>query len=206
MTTDNYHDDDGLLFNKLGISDPRELHEYDLLAGEIHAPAALAYAEAQERLGMATLNGIHEILFGELYEWAGRPRGVPLYKGESRFADPDHIEGWLDATMRQFERAVGTGDSEDDFRRFLGELWGRLNWLHPYPEGNGRATQIFVSAVALRYGYEIDWGMIARSDELEAARESVTNRFGRYQRLLWQALHRINGGRTVTGHYPDRSR
>ena len=205
MTADNYHDANGLLLNTLGITDPNELKDYDLLAGRMYAPTALAFAEAQPTLGMATLDGIHGILFSELYAWAGKPRTVPLHKSETQFADPDRISGWLDRTMPQFEATVQRSPAEADFRRILAELWGRLNWLHPYPEGNGRATQIFLTAVARRHGYDIDWSLISRAAELDAAIASVKQDFVPYRTLLTSALARHDPARPATSYYADRT-
>jgi cell filamentation protein len=204
MTADRYHDDAGVLFNKLGITNARELREYDLLAGELNARPALAYADRQPRLGMDALCGIHEILFSELYPWAGKPRQVSLIKGETTFADPVRINGWLDGTMRGFTRAVEA--TPENLTQFMAELWGRMNWLHPFPEGNGRATQIFMTAVAHRYGQEIDWRRITRNAELTAAKRSVKYDFGGYHVILIDSLRPIQTGeRTTLLPFPGRS-
>lgn len=50
MTADNYHNTDGLLSNKLGITDKRALREYDFTLGQINAIPALQYAERQDKL------------------------------------------------------------------------------------------------------------------------------------------------------------
>ncbi|HWV58771.1 MAG TPA: Fic family protein [Longimicrobiales bacterium] len=204
MTADNYHDGSGVLRNLMGITDPRELAEFDLLAGEIYGYAALAFAERQTTLSMDTLCGVHRIIFGELYPWAGKARTVPLFKNNTQFAPPERIPGWLDAVLPGFESALRQRPM--DFNQLLAELWGRMNWLHPFPEGNGRATQIFITAVARRHGRDIDWNKVARSDELHAARASITQDFAPYRALLTVAVHPFRKREDEPPLFPDRGR
>lgn len=63
-----------------------------------------------------------------------------------------------------------------------------MNWLHPFPEGNGRSIQIFMTAVVRRHGRDIDWSCIEHNAELEAARLSIKRDSSGYQRLLSRAL------------------
>lgn len=58
LTADNYHDDTGLLFNRLGITDRNELRKYDILVGDLNANKALTYADNVATLSMETLCGI----------------------------------------------------------------------------------------------------------------------------------------------------
>ena len=205
MTADNYHNDAGVLNNLLGITNANELREYDLLASDLNAPLALAYAERQTKLDMDVFCAIHEILFKELYSWAGKPRTVPLHKQATEFAPPDKINGWLDRVMPQFEHALN--QRPDDFSPMLAELWGRLNWLHPFPEGNGRTTQIFITAVARQHEYDIDWHRITRTEELDAAKLSVQQDFSGYKGLLSRCLSELDQSSVHDSHFPtDRER
>ena len=203
MTADNYHDQYGVLLNLLGITDAAELSAYDLLASDLYAATALAYAERQPKLAMDELSTIHAIMFAEIYPWAGKPRTVPLFKRDTQFAEPARIPGFVDRLMPQFQQAAAANPA--DLSRFLSELWGRLNWLHPFPEGNGRTTQIFITAVARQHGRDIDWSAITRAAELDAARASVKQDFQPYRLLLLRALHDRAPTDTPTVHFPTRT-
>jgi cell filamentation protein len=140
---------------------------------------------------MVELANIHAILFAEIYPWAGKLRTVPLFKGATQFAESSRIPGFVDQPMPQFQQAATAKSA--DVPCFLAELWGRLNWLHPFPEGHGRATQIFITAAARQHGRNIDWPAISRIAELDAARASVTQDSLPYRRWLLTALRdRIN--------------
>ena len=196
------HDDNGVLINKMSIRNSKHLQEYDLLLSKTQAPIAFAFALEQTCLGMDSLNGIHAILFDELYEWAGKARTTNLYKGESSFAPWERIDGWLNSTMPQFN--IAARQRPDEFYKILAELWGRVNRLHPYPEGNGRATQIYINAAARKHGWDIDWSLIDRGEELDAAYRSLKEDFAGYRSIANKAMVRPRLDETKTVFFPTR--
>jgi len=183
MVADNYHDDNGVLKNKLGLTDRKALRAAEYAIVRQALPDALAFAQSESNLSLNTLKGIHQHLFGDVYEWAGKTRTVPLYKGETAFAPVSRInDDWFQGLMDGFNRAVRK--EPDRFRRHLGELWGRLNWLHPFPEGNGRSSQLFLTIVARRHGHDIDWSRVDPDHERAAAIAAIQTNFSPYEVLL----------------------
>ncbi len=203
MVADNYHDHNGVLRNKLGISDAAQLRAAEYRIVRQAMGDALAFAQSQTDLNLDTLKGIHRILFEDVYGWAGKTRTVPLFKGESAFAPPERItDAWMDGLMGGFKRAVAAEPHR--FGRHLGELWGRLNWFHCFPEGNGRATQLLLTVVARRHGRDIDWPRVDADAERQAAIASVRNSFGAYEALLIGSLVPLDTERPLSQLWLER--
>ena len=183
MVADSYHDQNGVLHNLLGITDARSLRKAEYAIARRNAPEAIGHLRNADPLDLNALCAAHRIVFADVYRWAGKTRKVPLFKGDSEFAPPDKINtAWMDALMDGFGRAARK--EPERFRRHLAELWGRMTWLHPFPEGNGRLTQLFISEVARRHGKAIDWSRIDPIDERNAGIDAVRGRFGLYDTLL----------------------
>ncbi len=70
----------------------------------------------------------------------------------------------------------------------LDQCWGQLNELHPFREGNGRTTQLFITALARRYERDIDWSRIDPLAERNAAIESMRQNYSAYSVLLANVL------------------
>jgi cell filamentation protein len=118
--------------------------------------------------------GIHRRLFEGIYTWAGKYRTVEIAKGRTVFAPVRALKGYADRDILPVfaEKARGSLDAAG-FYTALAECWGELNFLHPFREGNGRATQIFVAALAPRHGQTINWSLVDRSVEISAAQAAA---------------------------------
>lgn len=180
----------GVLVNKLGITDPGELQEAEYALARTAAPDALKYADGVPDLDEAALKKIHHILFKDVYEWAGETRRVALAKGKTVFAPVRALHGYADREIlpRFRQAAEQAGDDNVQFSGALSEVWGELNALHPFREGNGRATQLFVTAMAHRYDRDIDWRKVSRADELAAAEAAMRLDYAGYTKLLTGAM------------------
>jgi fido (protein-threonine AMPylation protein) len=115
------------------------------------------------------LRHIHHYLFQDVYVWAGEFRTVPIAKGNSFFARPEHIQAELQKLFHQLagEQFLRGIDSSGFCRRAAHYL-GEINALHPFLEGNGRAQREFIRELAAEAGYEIAWDLVTQ-DEMFAA-------------------------------------
>ncbi len=124
------------------------------------------------------LQQIHAFLFGGLYDFAGKIRTKNISKGGFAFANAMHLPATLEAIERMPE---GT----------FGEIVGKyveMNVAHPFMEGNGRATRIWLDLM-LKRGLKmcIDWSRVDKRAYLGAMRESVADP-ARLEALLEAAL------------------
>ncbi|HMI09673.1 MAG TPA: Fic family protein [Candidatus Saccharimonadales bacterium] len=105
------------------------------------------------------LQQIHEYLFGGLYDFAGKIRKLNISKDGFRFANPLYLED----ALRSIERMP-----EITFEEII-EKYAEMNIAHPFMEGNGRSTRIWLDLILKKQlGKCIDWATINKNDYLEA--------------------------------------
>ena len=193
--SDPYMGADGVLLNRLGLTERGVLERVEFRLSLMNAAPALAMAESAEHLNVAMWCAIHWRLFGLLYDWAGELRKVEMSKRESWFCPVAWINGYADREVLPLfgERAKAAADDERAFAVALAECWGELNFTHPFREGNGRATHIFVTALARRSGRTIDWNKVDATEEMLAGEQSTRGKYDGYKKILSQAMRRSAG-------------
>ena len=112
------------------------------------------------------LQQIHGYLFGGLYDFAGHIRTKNISKGGFSFANAQYLE----QTLQNVEAMPETNFEE------IVEKYVEMNVAHPFMEGNGRATRIWLDLMLKRSIKQcIDWSQIDKNDYLEAMRQSVVS-------------------------------
>ncbi|MEA4896503.1 MAG: Fic family protein [Oscillospiraceae bacterium] len=120
------------------------------------------------------LCGIHRYLFGDIYPFAGRYRRESIAKGQTIFENPANIERKLKKLLAQLkEERFLKQTTAQDFLPRLAYYFTELNYLHPFREGNGRATREFVRQLLLVSGYAVDWSAVSVDELLLAMGASV---------------------------------
>lgn len=150
-----------VLRNKLGISDATELQtaEHDVV--EIQATALTeGDAPIEGDTAAERLSSIHSTLFGEIYDWAGENRVVNMAKGGQNFGDHSSMNMYLRQLNGQINRFDWDASSFDDKVDKLADLHTDLNFAHPFREGNGRSSRVFMSDLASHHGVDLDFGAV----------------------------------------------
>lgn len=112
------------------------------------------------------LQQIHAYLFGGLYDFAGQIRKVNIAKGGFQFA----MAQYLPQTLADIELMPQSSFDE------IVSKYVEMNIAHPFREGNGRATRIWLDIMLkAALGHCIDWSMINKNKYLEAMTASVVN-------------------------------
>ena len=112
------------------------------------------------------LQEIHGFLFQDIFEFAGKTRDVNLSKGNFRFANLLY----LDSNLAIIERMP-----EGSFDEII-EKYVEMNVAHPFREGNGRATRIWLDLMLKRnLDVCVDWASVDRADYLSAMERSPVN-------------------------------
>ena len=112
------------------------------------------------------LQQIHAYLFGGLYDFAGQIRTKNISKGGFTFANCMHFP----ATLQTIERMPETTFDE------IMDKYIEMNVAHPFMEGNGRSTRIWLDLMLKRSLKRcVDWSQIDKNEYLSAMRESVTD-------------------------------
>ncbi|MDX2969072.1 Fic family protein [Kribbella solani] len=108
------------------------------------------------------LHAIHKQLFQDVYEWAGQPRpDVTVVKGvPGGFAPPNLIDRYLTDAAEAISSADWASMDQEQFAQQAAKVFAYVNQAHPYREGNGRATKLFMQHVSELSPYELDYTRI----------------------------------------------
>ncbi|WP_249777606.1 Fic/DOC family protein [Paenalkalicoccus suaedae] len=133
----------------------------------------LQLKELSGRLDFSHFKEIHRYIFQDLYPFAGKLREENISKDGFTFAQWTHLEE----------------NGEELFTKLLSEDWAELttaelvhalahylaeiNVLHPFREGNGRATREYIRQLARRYGFAINWSRVDNDRILQASIRST---------------------------------
>ena len=113
-----------------------------------------------------SLQAIHKYLFQDCFETAGLVRKHDIRKGDTLFCKAMYLEDNLRTVSNM---------KEDTFEDII-ERYVEMNIMHPFYEGNGRATRIWLDFLLIkRLGKCVDWKKIDKEDYLSAMRRSVIN-------------------------------
>lgn len=154
-----------MLENKLGITSSPALAEAEeriskKKAVELFESGVLDTLEAGK---FASLQTIHRVLFEDIYDFAGRIRAVNLAKGSFRFAPLMY----LDAALQNIDKMP-----QGNFDQIV-EKYVEMNIAHPFREGNGRATRIWLDCMLKKeIGMVVDWSKVDKEDYLLAMERS----------------------------------
>ena len=112
------------------------------------------------------LKEIHAFLFQDIFDFAGKTRDVNLSKGNFRFANLLYLESNLAIIERMPE-----GSFDEIIEKYV-----EMNVAHPFREGNGRATRIWLDLMLKKNLNKcIDWTIVDRADYLSAMERSPVN-------------------------------
>lgn len=155
---------DDLLHNKLGISEPAELAkaEYDITAQKTSQILASLHPAIFD---FELLLDLHRQLFEDIYDFAGKVRTVNISKPDSPvpFCYCDFIPIESNRIFGELARdKYLVGLPHDEFTDKLAFYASELNALHPFREGNGRTTRLFLDLLCNHAGYIIDFTLASR--------------------------------------------
>lgn len=112
------------------------------------------------------LQEIHKYLFDGLYDFAGQIRKVNIAKGNYRFANCLYLEAALAAVEKM---------PETNFEEIIAK-YVEMNVAHPFREGNGRATRIWLDMILKkRIGKVVNWQKVDKTSYLQAMERSPVN-------------------------------
>jgi cell filamentation protein len=155
-----------VLANKLNIHNQLDLNKAEEKISKQKAKKLFESGEIN-RIEVGTFKGlsqIHAYLFGDIYDFAGKLRDVNIAKGNFRFAPlmylPQSLEN-IDAM------------SQNNFEKII-EKYVEMNIAHPFREGNGRATRIWLDLILKKELKQvIDWNEVDKEDYLLSMERSV---------------------------------
>lgn len=153
------------LENKLGITDSSALAREEEKISKKQALELFetGYLDTLTAGTFESLSLIHKYLFDEIYEFAGKMREVNIAKGNFRFAPLMYLQAALDNIDKMPQK---------DFDAII-EKYVEMNIAHPFREGNGRATRIWLDLILKKeLGKVVDWSLVDKEDYLLAMERS----------------------------------
>lgn len=154
-----------MLENKLGITDLAELARIEEKISKQKAAEMFesGYLESLEAGTYESLAMIHKYLFDEIYDFAGEIRKVNISKVNFRFVPLMY----LDAALQSIDKMPQSTFDE------IVEKYVEMNVAHPFREGNGRSTRIWLDLMLKKeIGYVVDWSKVNKEDYLLAMERS----------------------------------
>ena len=152
--------------NKLNITDQIELSKAEERISKQKARILFDSGDIS-KIAVGAFEGlcqIHSYLFGDIYEFAGKVRNVNIAKGSFRFAPLMYLKPSLEAIdalpQRSYEEII--------------EKYVEMNIAHPFREGNGRATRIWLDLILKQELKKVvDWNLVDKDEYLSAMERSV---------------------------------
>lgn len=154
-----------MLENILGISDSVELARVEEMISKTKA-IKLFDSGLLNQLKLGEVNSlytIHQLLFGDIFEFAGQTRLVNITKGNFRFAPIMYLE----VALKNIEKMPQTTFNE------IVEKYVEMNIAHPFREGNGRSMRIWLDLIFKKeLGQVVNWSLVDKDDYLLAMERS----------------------------------
>ncbi|MBQ3164523.1 MAG: Fic family protein [Lachnospiraceae bacterium] len=153
------------LENKIGITDSVELARVEEKVSKKRALELFesGYLNSLEAGSFKTLAEIHKYLFEQIYDFSGKVRTVNIAKGNFRFAPVMYLKAALESVEKM---------PQSTFDEII-EKYVEMNIAHPFREGNGRSTRIWLDLMLKKeLGVVIDWSLVDKDDYLMAMERS----------------------------------
>ena len=154
------------LENKLGITNSADLAREEEKFSKKRAKELFEkdLLKDMEPGKFSSLKAIHKYLFQDVYEFAGEIRKVNIAKGNFRFAPLMYLE----VALKNIDNMP-----QNDFNQIV-EKYVEMNIAHPFREGNGRSTRIWLDHILKNeIGKVVDWGKVDKEDLLAMERSPI---------------------------------
>lgn len=173
--------DSQVLINKLGITNAEQLRKTEYAVANARL-RELRANPIQGNFDLAHLKQIHYFLLRDIYAWAGQTRDE-VYITNNRFSKGNVLFSMQSEIQKDahnvFKKLADQNYLKGNEKNKvlviskLTDLYVGMNKIHPFREGNGRATQEFIFQLMKQAGYEIDYSKVDKSRWNASARDSA---------------------------------
>lgn len=155
-----------VLENKLNITDQIELNKIEEKISKQKAKQLFDSGDIN-KIDVGTFKGlsqIHKYLFGDIYDFAGKIRDVNISKHNFRFSPLIYLK----ASLENIEKMP-----QNNYEQII-EKYVEMNIAHPFREGNGRATRMWLDLILKKeINKVIDWNLVDKEEYLSAMERSI---------------------------------
>lgn len=193
------YDDVPVLRNLLNIKDEKLLLE---------AESNITYIKLldiddkikSEKFDYDRLKAIHSYIFGDIYEWAGKERGINIVKGERvlggdtvKYSDLNYIEKDINKALKKLNsikwEELNIEETAEQFAKIIAMIWQ----VHPFREGNTRTVITFATQFAEYHGFKMNKSLLRENsayvrDSLVKASDGMYSEFHYLIRIIKDAI------------------
>ena len=139
------------------------------------------------------IKDIHTYIFGDLYEWAGKERGINIVKGERVlggdtviYADTNSIETEMESALKELNQVkwevLDISETAELFSKLIAKIWQ----IHPFREGNTRTIMTFATQFAEKHGFHMNKALLKDNSEYvrDALVKASDGMYSEYQYLI----------------------
>lgn len=131
---------------------------------------------------------IHKILFEEIYDWAGKIRVVDISKG-TMFCKCEYIEKTASMLFSELKSENYLKEmSINQIVKRLAYYMCEINAIHPFREGNGRVQRIFISQLARKNGYSLNFSNVTEEEMIYASVQGFINNYEPMEKLIAKSI------------------
>lgn len=161
-------DNSNVLKNRLGITDENALDKAESMM--VRTRMALLYNSGFSEFSTTGICKLHKILFGDVYDWAGKYREINIQKCERIlvgksvwYSNWDTIDKDLNKIWKKINAVDWQSLNREDFAKKIAKLFSAIWQVHPFREGNTRTTVMMIALFVEHYGYYFDYELISSS-------------------------------------------
>lgn len=180
---DPYVLEDGTLKNKLGITDYKKLKEAECDIGFVKLMTVDSIDTDCDPVTL--IKRVHKHIFGDIFEWAGEYRTVPIYKEELvipgislEYGAPKDIYKRMDKSVTDMYSDHWNPDDLCDFSKKMTQHLAKIWRVHPFRDGNTRTTLAFASIFAKQH--DVNFNIGKALENLSRQKDEKTGRITRY--------------------------
>lgn len=193
--------DNGVLINKFGIREEISLENLERELSLCNAAGLQAEISRgrydRVRFSLDLLREFHHRLFHDLYDWAGDPRRCEISKDGSQFCFSEHIPSYALTIFPLLDDERPDPQDLHASALRIAHWWSEINALHPFRDGNGRATRLFIQAWAHSRGLLLDYSKMDGQSIIQAGRKAFDGDIGPLAALTENSLSPLVHARTM---------
>jgi len=145
----------GVLKNLANIQEEQALLLYESL--KVSKRIEELFVKPIKITNSESLLEIHQYLFQDVYEWAGKIRTVNISKDGKPFFEGERFQTgfqYINSLIVEYSKISSNKNSE--IAEKLAEILDNINFMHPFREGNGRTQREFIRTLALQKGFKLN--------------------------------------------------
>lgn len=185
---DPYADSSGVLINRLGITDPDVLAEYERDLAYFRV-VELELNPIEGDFDFAHLRKIHRHILQDVYDWAGELRTSDTGAFGIPHARPQFLEDELNRVFAQIAARPPSTTDRDAATDTIAAHWSELTLVHPFRDGNSRSQRVLFDQMFRHAGWAVDWANVDAAAAHAARHMSVYNRPDYLADQLRHAVH-----------------